>query len=154
MKNNLLWSVLLTVLFLLPYSQLSAQTQDDKYEQGTVWTLTFVRTAPNQTDNYLNDLSKTWVSEMDEAKTEGLILDYKILQGNASNEDDYDLILMFESKNLASFDPDKSIQAKWDAIDKKVREKMGDKFDTLVKNYDNIRDIHGTKIMRELHPKK
>jgi hypothetical protein len=154
MRNTLSWSVLFAVLFLLPYSQLSAQQQDDMYEQGTVWSLTFIRTAPNQDDNYLNDLAKTWVASMEEAKAEGLVLDYKILSGNAANEDDYNLILMIENKNFASFDPDKDRKAKWDAINKKVREEMGDKFDTVVKNYDNIRDLYGSKVMRELHLKK
>ena len=154
MKSTFSWSVLFAVLFLLPYSQLSAQQQEDMYEPGTVWTLTFIRTAPNQGDNYLNDLSKTWGATMEAAKAEGLILDYKILSGNAANEDDYNLILMIENKNFASFDPDKDRKAKWDALEKQVRDKMGDKFDTVVKNYDTIRDIHGTKVMRELHLKK
>lgn len=154
MKSTFSWSVLFAVLFLLPYSQLAAQQQEDMYEPGTVWSLTFIRTAPNQGDNYLNDLAKTWVASMEEAKAEGLILDYKILDGNAANEDDYNLILMIENKNFASFDPDKDRKAKWDAINKKVREKMGDKFDAVVKNYDNIRDMIGTKVMRELHLKK
>ena len=154
MRKTLSWSVLFAVLFLLPYSQLSAQQDEDVYEPGTVWSLTFIRTAPNQSDNYLKDLSKTWVSSMEEAKAEGLILDYKILSGNAANDDDYNLILMIENKNMASFDPDKDRKAKWDAINKKVREQMGDKFDTVVKNYDSIRHMNGTKLMRELHLKK
>lgn len=154
MRNTLSWSVFIAVLFFLPYSQLAAQQQEDMYEPGTVWTLTFIRTAPNQSDAYLNDLANTWVASMEEAKAEGLILGYKILSGNAANEDDYNLILMIENKNFASFDPDKDRKAKWDAINKKVREKMGDKFDTVVKNYDNIRDLYGSKVMRELHLKK
>ena len=154
MKNILLWSFLSAVLFLLPYSQLSAQQEEDLYEDGSVWTLTFIRTAPNQEDNYLNDLAKTWAASMEEAKAEGLILDYKILDGNAANDDDFNLILMMEFKNFATFDPDKDRAAKWDAINKKVREKMGDKFDAVVKNYDKIRDMHGTKVMREKHLKK
>ncbi len=154
MKSRLLWSVLFAVLFILPYSQLSAQQEEDLYENGSVWTLTFIRTAPNQSDNYLKDLAKTWVSSMEEAKAEGLILDYKILNGNAANDNDYNLILMIENKDFASFDPDKDRKAKWDAIDKKVRDAMGDKFDAVVKNYDNIRQMYGTKVMRESHLKK
>lgn len=154
MRNTLSWSVLFAVLFLLPYSQLSAQQDEDLYEPGTVWRLTFIRTAPNQNDNYLKDLAKTWVSTMEEAKAEGLIVDYKILSGAAANDDDYNLILMIGNKNFASYDPDKDREAKWDALSKKVREKMGDKFDTVVKNYDNIRHMNGTKVMRELHIKK
>ena len=155
MKHNLLWLVLFAAILLIPYTSSSAQMQDDMYEPGAVWTMTFIRTAPNQTDNYLNDLAKTWVSSMEEAKSEGLIEDYKILQGNASNEDDFDLLLMIKNKNLASFDPDKERGAKWDALDKKVRDKLGEeKFKAVVKNYDEIREMKGTKIMREQHLKK
>ena len=155
MKNTLLWLVLFTAVLLIPYTSSSAQMQDDMYEPGAVWTMTFIRTAPNQTDNYLNDLAKTWVSSMEEAKSEGLIEDYKILQGNASNEDDFDLLLMIKNKNLGTFDPDKDRDAKWDALNKKVRDKLGEeKFKAVVKNYDEIREMKGTKIMREQHLKK
>jgi hypothetical protein len=153
MKNTTFWLVLFAVLLCIPFTQLSAQ-QDNPYEEGTVWTLTFIRTGPNKADDYLKDLAKTWVASMEEAKAEGLILDYKILQGNAANEDDYNLILMTENKSLADFDPDKDRDAKWDAIEKKLKDQMGDKFDTMVKNYDAIREMKGTKIMRELHLKK
>ena len=153
MKNTFLWIVLFAVLFLLPFNWLSAQ-QDNPYDEGTVWTLTFIKTGPNKTLDYLKDLAKTWVSTMNEAKAEGLIVDYKILQGNASNEDDYNLILMTANKSMADFDPNKDREAKWDAIDKKIKDAMGDKYDAVVKNYDAIREMKGTKIMRELSLKK
>ena len=153
MKSSLLWSVFFAVLFLVPYSQSSAQ-EKHMYDEGTVWTMTFIRTAPNQSDTYLNDLAKTWVSTMELAKAGGLIADYKILQGNASNGDDYNLILMTENNKMADMDPSPDSQAKWDAIDKYMRDAMGDKYDMTVKNYDNIRTMMGTKVMRELHLKK
>ena len=153
MKSTLLWTLLFTILIALPYAEISAQMNDNPYEPGPVWTMTFIKTAPNKGNDYLKDLAKTWVSSMEEAKSEGLIMDYKILQGNAANEDDYNLILMVENKNMASFDPDKDREAKFDAIEKKVRDTMGDNFDKVVKNYDEIRDMKGTKMMRELHLK-
>jgi hypothetical protein len=153
MKSLLLFSVLLAVLFLFPFEQISAQ-EEDLYEDGTVWSLTFVRTGANKTDDYLKELANTWVAEMEEAKNEGLILSYKILQGNAANEDDYDLILMIENKNMASFDPNKETDAKFDAIEKKIKDKMGDKYEMTITNYDDIRELLGTKVMREIHLKK
>ena len=153
MKTTLFFSVLFAVLFLFPFEQILAQ-QEDMYEDGTVWSLTFVRTVANKTDDYLNGLANTWVASMEEAKKEGLILDYKILQGNAANKDDYNLVLMIENKNLATFDPNKQRDDAFDAIQKKVQDKMGDEFKTTVANYENIRDLQGTKIMREIHLKK
>ena len=145
--------MLLAALCFLPFTQISAQS-DNPYNRGTVWTLTFIKTGPNKADDYLKDIAKTWVASMDEAKAEGLILDYKILQGNAANEDDYNLILMTENKALADFDPNKEREAKWDAINKKIKDAMGGSFDKVVKNYDAIREMKGTKVMRELHLKK
>ncbi len=153
MKNYTLWLVLFAFLLLLPFAQISAQ-RDNPYEEGTVWSLTFIKTGPNKADDYLKDLAKTWVSTMDEAKAEGLIVDYKILQGNAANEDDYNLILMTANNSLAELDPNPDRQAKWMAINKKLKDSMGDKFDAVVKNYDTIREMKGTKIMRELSLKK
>jgi len=154
MKTTLFFSVLFAVIFIFPFEQISAQ-EEDLYEGGTVWSLTFVRTGANKSDTYLKGLANTWVATMEEAKSEGLIVSYKILQGAAANEDDFNLILMIENKSLGEFDPNKEREAKWDAINKKVKEKMGDQeFDTVVANYDDIREMIGTKIMREIHLKK
>ncbi len=153
MKTVLFFSILLAALFLFPFEQISAQ-EEDLYEDGTVWTLTFVRTGANKNDAYLKGLANTWVASMEEAKKEGLIVSYKILEGAPANEDDFNLVLMIENKNMASFDADEQRDAKFDAIEKKIRDKMGDDYDATITNYDNIRVIMGTKIMREIQLKK
>ena len=153
MKSVLYLSVLMAVLFLFPFEQISAQ-EEDLYEDGTVWSLTFVRTGANKSEDYLKGLANTWVASMEEAKKEGLILSYKILAGNAANEDDYDLILMIENKNMASFDPDDTRDAKFDAIEEKIKDKMGDEYEVTITNYDEIRNLMGTKLMREIYLKK
>lgn len=152
MKNISFFSFLFAVLFI--YSSADVSAQEDIYEDGTVWSLTFVRTNANKTDEYLKGLAQTWVASMEEAKKENLILSYKILQGNAANEDDFDLVLMIENKNMASFDPDESRDAKFDAIEKKIKDNMGKEYDVTITNYDDIRNLIGTKLMREIHPKK
>jgi|SRR5690606_17547682 hypothetical protein len=153
MKGVSFFIFFFAVLFLFPFEQIKSQS-DDLYKDGTVWTLTFVRTEANRTDDYLAGLAQTWVATMEEAKKEGLIVSYKILAGNAANEDDFDLILMIENKNLASLDPDEKRDAAFDMIDKRVRDKMGDKYQSTVNNYAEIRSLLGTKLMRELHLKK
>jgi hypothetical protein len=153
MKTTLFFSILLAVLFVIPFEQVTAQDKDP-FEGGTVWSLTFVRTNANKTDDYLKGLAQTWVASMEEAQKEGLIVSYKILQGVAANEDDFNLVLMIENKNMAVFDPNEQRDAAFDAIEKKVREKMGDNFDATVTNYDSIRNLMGTKLMREIHLKK
>ncbi len=149
-----MFCVFLVVWSLIPLVQTAAQ-EEDPYDKGTVWSMTFIRTAANHGDDYLKDLAKTWVASMEEAKSEGLIVSYKILQGAAANEDDFNLVLMIENKSMADFDPNKERDAKWDAVNKKVKDKMGEQqFDKAVANYDDIRNLQGTKLMRELHVKK
>lgn len=154
MKTTLFFSVLFTALFLFPFEQTSAQ-EESPYDQGTVWSMTFIKTAANHGDDYMKDLAKTWVASMEEAKQEGLIVSYKILRGLAANDDDFNLVLMMENKSMGDFDPNKDRDAKWAAVNKKVKEKMGDQeFDKAVANYDVIREMKGTKVMRELNIKK
>lgn len=152
MKTVFIFSFLFSLLCFVPLDQTSAQSED-LYKDGTVWTVTFVRTSANRSDDYLKGLAQTWVANMEEAKKEGLIVSYKILQGNAANEDDFDLLLMIEDKNMAALDPDESRDAKFDAIEKRIKDKMGDKYDATITNYDEIRDLRGTKLMREIHLK-
>lgn len=61
---------------------------------------------------------------------------------------------LIEYKSLGSLDPHKEREAKWDEIQKKVKDQMGDKFDKVVDNYSQIRQIFGSILMRELIPKK
>jgi len=152
MKTVFIFSFLFSFLCFVPFDQTSAQ-DDDLYKDGTVWSLTFVRTGANKSDDYLKGLASTWVANMDEAKKEGLIVSYKILVGNPANKDDFDIVLMIENRNMAALDPDESRDAKFDAIEKKIRDKMGDKYQSTITNYDEIRDLRGTKLMREIHLK-
>lgn len=83
---------------------------------------------------------------MDEAKTQGLILSYKILSGTSANPDDWDILLMVEYKNLAAMEGN---EEKWDAIQAKVvgnEDAQGKLRDNRVK----MRMIYGGKLLREV----
>ena len=150
--KSILLSIPLIILFVLGFNN-SAYSQDDVYDEGTVWTLTFVRTGANVTEDYLKDISKTWKAFMDEAVKDGYVKSYKILRGPAANEDDFNIVLMIENENMASFDPDAERDAKMDAIEKKIKESMKDNYEKTIKNYESIREILGTKVMREIYLK-
>ena len=124
------------------------------YDQGTVWSLTFIRTGANVADDYLKDLTNTWKASMDEALKEGLIVSYKVLLGTPANEEDFNIVLMIENENMAVFDHDPERAAKFDAIQKKVAESMKGEFEGTVKNYENIKKLYGTKLMREIYLKQ
>ncbi len=144
------FTIVLLVCFVLGLSNTTYSQDDDVYDEGTVWSLTFVRTGANVADDYLKDLSKTWKAFMDGAVKEGLVVSYKILIGPPANEDDFNIVLMIENKNMASLDPDPERDAKFDAMEEKIKESMKGKYDETVTNYENLRQIYGTKVMREI----
>ena len=148
------FTIVLLVCFVLGLSNTTYSQDDDVYDEGTVWSLTFVRTGANVADDYLKDLSKTWKAFMDGAVKEGLVLSYKILIGPPANEDDFNIVLMIENKNMASLDPDPERDAKFDAMEEKIKESMKGKYDETVTNYENLRQIYGTKVMREIFLKQ
>ena len=77
---------------------------DAPYTEGPVWTITMVKAKAGMTDEYLKGLAKTFTSAMAEAKKQDLIMDYKILIGDAATPQDFNILLLVESKNMAALD--------------------------------------------------
>lgn len=148
--RNITSFFLFFTLFLVGISNISYSQTDDVYDPGTVWSVTFVRTGANATDDYLKGLKNTWDATMKEAVKEGLVKSYKILLGAAANQEDFNLMLMIENENMAALDPNPSRKAKWDEIQKKISSNMKEEFEKTVSNYENIRELFGTKLMREI----
>jgi hypothetical protein len=119
---------------------------DAPYTEGPVWTITMVKTKPGMSDDYLKMLAKIYKSTSDEAKKQGLIMDYKILVGDASDPHDFDILLMQEFQNMAAFD---GLRDKLDPIDKKIIGNMDVQRQGAVKRME-VREIMGNKLMREV----
>ncbi len=137
--------ILFAVLFLSCASFVRAQG-DAPYTEGSVWSVTQVKTKPGFTDDYLRQLKSIFVGELDEAKKEGLILSYKILLGSYSTPADYDILLMIEYKDFAAFDGQR---AKFDAIDKKLFGTPDQEREGAAKRME-IREILGDKLLQEI----
>ena len=120
--------------------------EERPYTEGTVWTVTFVRTKTGMTSTYLHDLATTWKRVMDEARKEQLIVSYKILSGSPTSRDDWDLMLLVESKNWAAFD---GAQDKFDSIVEKLVGPETKQTEIQVKRAD-VREILGTRNVQEL----
>lgn len=147
--TNSFVAIVLAALFVLP--TFSSAQDDDVYEEGTVWNVTFIRLKANMGDDYLKNLKQTWGKAMDEYVAEGLIESYMILQGEAFGWDDFDLMLMMEFENFAAFDPNPERKKKFDAIQEKLMAEMGeDKMDSTVKSYSDMRKMMGTKTFRQI----
>ena len=77
-----------------------------------------VKAKAGMTDEYLKGLAKTFTGAMDEAKKQNLIMDYKIMLGNAATPQDFHILLMVESKNMAALD---GLREKTDPIARKIQ---------------------------------
>jgi hypothetical protein len=116
------------------------------YTAGSGWVLTMVRTKRGMGDDYLKLLAKNYKLNMEEQKKQNLIVSYKILQGEASTRDDFDLLLMVEYKNMAAFDGQRE---KIDPIDQKITGGEEQQRQGATKRAE-VRDILGDKTMREI----
>ena len=116
------------------------------YTEGPVWELSMIRTKPGMDDDYLKNLANAWKSTNEEAKKQGIILDYKALIGDASGHDDYNVLLMVEFKNMAALD---GLREKTDPIARKLIGSEDALRQGAVKRME-IRDILGMKTLREI----
>ena len=137
--------VALAALSLGIASLCSAQS-DAPYTEGPVWNITMVKVKPGMGDEYLKGLAKTLNGTLDEAKMQNLVLAYNILLGNAGTPQDFDILIMVESKNMAALDNGRE---KFDPIARKVVGTTDQQQAMAVKRLD-IREIMGTKLMREI----
>ena len=137
--------VVLAALSLGIASVCSAQS-DAPYTEGPVWNITMVKTKAGMTDEYLKSLAKTLNASLEEAKKQNLVIDYKILLGNTATPQDFDILIMVESKNMASQD---NAREKFDPIARKIVGTTDQQQAIQVKRLD-IREIVGTKLMREI----
>ncbi|MFZ3374007.1 MAG: hypothetical protein WA183_00450 [Chthoniobacterales bacterium] len=128
------------------WARLCSAQSDAPYTEGPVWNITMVKAKYGMGDEYLKGLAKTFKGTLDEAKKENLILDYKILLGDAATPHDFDILLMVESKNMAAFD---NAREKFDPIARKIEGSPDQQRQTATKRVE-IREILGSKLMREI----
>jgi hypothetical protein len=124
----------------------TAVAADRPYTMGSVWTLTLVRVKPGMDQQYLTDLAGSWKRAMDEAKKQDLVVSYKILDGPSANKDDWNLIILVESKAWSTFD---TPPEKFDAIAEKMVGPEKQQMEQLVKRSD-VREIVGIKNLQEI----
>ena len=130
----------------------AAQEGETWETQETVYNVTLVRVHPNMSEQYLNNLKRTWVTGVKEAMKEGLTVDYRVYQTLNTNDRGYNLILVTEHPNLAALDAtaewrDK-IQRMGDAIEAIISSEETDRITSTV--YPEIRDIMSSKYVREI----
>ena len=116
------------------------------YNEGPVWILSMIKTKTGLTDEYIKQITGTVKPVYDEAKKQKIILDYKILNGEASDRNDFNMLILVAFPNYAAFD---HFRDNMDPITTKVMGSEEQRKDMAVKRLD-IREIIGTKTMREI----
>jgi hypothetical protein len=140
-----LQAVMMTAFSFVAASLCLGQS-DAPYTEGPVWTISMVKTKPGMADDYLKNLAQAYKATNEEAKKQGIIMDYKILLGADSTPQDFDILLMQEFKNMAAFD---GLREKTDPIARKLIGSEDVQRQGAVKRME-IREIMGNKLMREI----
>jgi hypothetical protein len=128
-------------------SSVAALAEDARsYDNGPVWDVEAILTKPGHFDDYMKFVATTWRSEQEAAKAKGMVLDYKVLTVTDPRENEPDLYLMVEYKNMAAFDVPLDQQ---DAVTKKIFGSMAAANKTGI-DRESIRTLKGDMLTREL----
>jgi len=116
------------------------------YTEGSVWVISMIKTKTGLEDEYLKQITGTVKPVYEEAKKQKIVLSYKILTGESSDQHDFNILILVEYPNMAAFD---GMRDKMDPVLAKVMGSEEQRKDMAVKRLD-IREILGTKTMREI----
>lgn len=103
MRLNRLTAAALIAL-VLTLSVVAFAQVNRPYRNGTVWSIGFIRMKPGMETAYLNYISGDWKREQEALKKDGQIISYKVLQTEAHGSNDWNLMLMTEYKDLATYE--------------------------------------------------
>lgn len=144
MRRILAAALAVAVVFLAGYG---AHAQVSRpYSNGTVWNLSFIRMKPGMESAYLRYIATDWKKSQEAAKKEGLIQSYKVLVTEAHNPTDWNIVLMTESKDLATLEAN---QTRSDALLQRV---VGDDEKQAQGYRERLdrREIIGDRLAREI----
>ena len=145
-KLKILCATLTAALIGIGSSALSEPKPSDRsYEMGHVFRYSFVKYRAGKRGEYLENLGNQYVRELEEAKRQGVILSYKIVNGEATTPQDWNVLMILELKDNAALD---TFDEKMDAIADKVIGEQADKKGDDVRA--TIRDYLGIKTAREV----
>jgi len=116
------------------------------YVEKSVWTTTYVQTMPGKFDTYIEDLSKVWLMYVKRLKADGHILSYRILRVEFTRDNEPNLVLMTEYKNMAAFDVGTEY---WEKLLQEVTGSL-DKANRASASREELRKLRGTLLLREL----
>lgn len=145
MKRNRILVGLLVAL-VLTLSVVAFAQVNRPYRNGTVWSVAYIRMKPGMETAYLTYIAGDWKREQEAFKKDGQIISYRILQTEPHGSTDFNLMLMTEYKDLATYE--KNLE-KADALlqtvignDEKQRQGYRDRLE--------IREVLAERMAREI----
>ena len=151
MKRNLTLVFSLFVLMLTLSAAASAQV-NRPYHNGSVWAIGVIQMKPGMDGAYKNYLANDWKKSQEAMKKEGIILSYMVIQTETHGATDWNMLLLTEYKDLATFEAN---QTKADNLAQTV---VGDDAKQMQGYRDRllIREILGNRLARQivLEPKR
>jgi hypothetical protein len=89
---------------LLALPALAAEANAPSFENGPVWDYAQIKTKDGHFDDYMHWLATAWKSQEEGLKKAGVIMDYKVYLVANPRNDEPDVLLAQEYKNMAAFD--------------------------------------------------
>ena len=130
---------------------LFAQNGETWNTSETVYQVSTIDLEPNVDAQYLNQMKRTWGTNMKILKADGLIEDYHIYKSVNEYDGDYDLLLVVQYKNLASLDSNPKRNKAWDKATEKARKIISqEQVNQITGTFPKMRTILDQKFMREI----
>jgi hypothetical protein len=135
----------------LSVSAVSAARADDSksYTEGTVTTVTSIRTKPGMFETYMKWLDTAGKQIREDEKKAGIILDYAIYSAEPRSPQDPDLYMTVTYKNMAALD---GLNDREEPIIRKLWSTR-DATDKASIDRESMREILGTQLIRRLNLK-
>lgn len=127
----------------------AAVAADRAYTEGTVSSVSALRTEPGMFDAYMAYLAGPYKQVMESAKAAGIVVDYRVWVTTPRSPGDPDVYLITTYKNMAALD---GMQEKMDPIQEKVQ---GDAATQSAKTIERgkMRKSLGSQLIRKLELK-
>ncbi len=146
MKRNRKLVGFLVILVVLVLGVVAFAQVNRPYRNGTVWSIGFIRMKPGMDTAYLNYVAGDWKREQEALKKDGQIISYKVLQTEAHGSGDFNLMLLTEYKDLATYEKNQ------DRADKLLQTVIGNDQKQMQGYRDRleIREVLADRLAREI----
>jgi len=124
----------------------TAVAADRPYDEGPVTIVSSLRTLPGMNDAYLRYLATTYRTNMEAAKKEGIILDYRVYETTPRSPDEPNIYLTVTYKNMAALD---GLSERMDGIQQKI---VGspEQRDAAAIDREKMRTMIGSEMIRQV----